>query len=284
MHDDCSRCNVGAIVQPYLRDERIRFERSPKRLGISGNWNACLARSCAPFTQLLFQDDAWLPRYLERSIVALHAAPEAAFCAANHDYRDERGTTHLPHYEAVVHARATRLSEQYYDGHNFVMQWIADGLHPNLIGEPSFVLMRTDAMRTAGSFAADLPQCLDMEYWTRLLMHGGWCYIGESLGCFRVHESGASALNEQSGKGSLDRFLCLLRLSRNLPRPSDRAMTRSVVRREVPRMIAKYVENKRAMPYAQQSTFRRKLPWYALPHLLMGLVRYTLRPSRGVKT
>src|SRR3989344_4074088 len=42
IHDDASDISVEQIVAPYLRAARFSFVRSRARLGIGGNWNACL--------------------------------------------------------------------------------------------------------------------------------------------------------------------------------------------------------------------------------------------------
>ncbi len=281
VHDDCSQCDVSSIVAPYLSDSRIRFERSAVPLGMAGNWNACLARAQAPFVQLLFQDDAWNPQYIERSVTALKESPQAAFCAARHEYKLESGSASHSSYDDVIRKRAKRLTERVYDGHAFLMAWISEGLHPNLIGEPSFVLMRTEAVRKAGVFSADLAQCLDMEYWTRLLQYGGWRYVDETLGYFRVHLGGASAQNALSGRGSLDRLICLLTLSRTLSCALDRAVARRALRTHVPLMIEKYMMRRRVTDNSiGKNKMRRRLPWRAYPVLAAGMIRYVWTKRR----
>ena len=63
IHDESDAVDVEVIVRPYLEDPRFQFMRSPKRLGIGGNWNACLTHTKNPVVAYLFHDDEWVPEY-----------------------------------------------------------------------------------------------------------------------------------------------------------------------------------------------------------------------------
>src|SRR5262245_42416416 len=63
IHDASDGTAVEEIVAPHLGDPRIRFHRSSTRLGIGGNWNACIRMGSAPLVAFLFQDDLWHPDY-----------------------------------------------------------------------------------------------------------------------------------------------------------------------------------------------------------------------------
>lgn len=214
VHDDASGTDVRSIVEPYLKDPRILFKESSKRLGIGGNWNACLAHGKAPFVQYLFQDDWWESAYLQRSVDVLTHNQNVAFTAAHHAYAIENGT--IDAYEPVIAAR-NALAPGAHEGRKFLMEWIGQSLHPNVIGEPSFVMMRRESTEKAGPFLEDMPQSLDLEYWTRLLLLGNWYFFNENLGSFRVHASGASAQNQESGAGMYDRLRCFESIIRQLP-------------------------------------------------------------------
>lgn len=217
VHDDCSKKDVKAIVEPYLQDPRIQFVRSPVRLGIGGNWNACLQYGNAPFVQYLFQDDLWDKEYLARAIEPLIRDERVGLVSMEHRYKYE-GEVHNKHlYEDLLKTRRKIATEGKRDGKEFLSMWIKRELHPNLIGEPSFVLFRRSLMNKVGPFAEDMPQFLDEEYSLRCLLHADVYFVTEESGSFRVHAAGASAQNEQSGAGIYDRLRCFERLIALLP-------------------------------------------------------------------
>ncbi|HLD71130.1 MAG TPA: glycosyltransferase family 2 protein [Candidatus Peribacteraceae bacterium] len=217
VHDDCSKKDVKAVVLPYLEDARIQFIRSPVRLGIGWNWNACLKYGDAPFVQYLFQDDLWDKEYLARAIGPLIRDERVGFVSMDHRYQYE-GEVHNKHlYEELLRTRRKIVSEGKRGGKEFLHMWIKRELHPNLIGEPSYVLFRRALMDTVGRFAEDMPQFLDEEYSLRCLLHADVYFVMEESGSFRVHAAGASAQNEQSGAGIYDRLRCFERLIALLP-------------------------------------------------------------------
>lgn len=208
IHDDCSTVDTEAIVKPYLQDERFTFKKSPERLGIGGNWNACVKQCDAEYAAFLFQDDLWEPAYLKEALEVLEAHPTVGFVSMEHTYKMEGMADVAPLYEDVYRYRQEKISEGFHSGPAVLRRWIDMGLTPNIIGEPSFVVMRKEALDKMGPFLTDMPQFLDVEYWTRLLLGYDWFWKRGSFGAFRVHAGGASAINQKEGAGLFDRLRC----------------------------------------------------------------------------
>ncbi|MBI1813057.1 glycosyltransferase [Candidatus Peregrinibacteria bacterium] len=229
IHDDASRADVRAIIEPFLTDSRFHFSRNPQRLGIGGNWNACLKEAKGEYVQFLFQDDLWEPQYLERSVDVLNRESTVGFVAANHVYSME-GSGNEKLYDEVTAARH-ELTPGRQDRIAFLRSWMERGLRPNIIGEPSFVMLRRSLMEKVGFFNTSMRQGLDFEYWMRCLLQADWHYLSEHLGTFRVHAGGASERNRASGDGMFDRLRCFKLLLRTLP-PSDlrRSAWRGMIR------------------------------------------------------
>lgn len=243
VHDDASQTDVRAIVEPFMSDSRIRFERSVERRGIGGNWNASIRAGSASFVQLLFQDDTWHPAYLEKSLRALDLYPQALLTLAQHSYVAEGDPASLPdltRYRTLEEGRA-RITPGPLPGKGFLRAWIDRGLTPNVIGEPSFVMLRRDALERVGLFREDMPQGLDMEMWVRILLEGDIAFLSENLGTFRIHPAGASARNDQAGEGLYDRLQCFDLLLRRLPSGPERAAANAALKRELQTMIAKFL-------------------------------------------
>ncbi len=223
IHDDCSTADVESMVKDYQKDPRITFTRSPVRLGIGGNWNACL-KMChgepveprPPFIQFLFQDDIWKPTYLAHMITALEENPSAGFASGGHIYACDISHEIEKLYQDV-HRTREYFKTGLHDGSTLLKDWITQELHPNIIGEPSFVMLRRSLVDSVGPFAEDMPQFLDVEYWTRCLLKADWVWVKGNLGSFRVHEAGASAQNQVSGAGIYDRLRCFEQIIHSLP-------------------------------------------------------------------
>ncbi len=229
IHDDASQADVRSIVQEYLSDPRITFIRSEKRLGIGGNWNACLRSAASPVIQFLFQDDAWEPDYLASGLKALNDHPSAGMVSVGYHYQVEGDDVARQAYDAVVSAKLPFLMPGLHGGTEFLGLWLKRGLHPCIPGEPSFVMLRRSITEKAGAFLEDMPQLLDCEYWARMLLHGDWCVVPGDHGFFRVHGNSASARNQREGIGLFDRLRCLERLRSLLPDDLRREVNTSLI-------------------------------------------------------
>jgi glycosyltransferase involved in cell wall biosynthesis len=245
IHDDASHINVRSIIEPYLNDPRITFARSEKRLGIGGNWNACLRQAKTPYVQFLFQDDLWEKDYLLNAVNILESHSQVGFVSVEHEYLFEGQSDAQEGYEALSAFKKENVQPGAHDGRTFLNWWMMRGLHPNVIGEPSFVMMRTSVAHGVGPFLEDMPQFLDVEYWTRLLQRSDWYFIPKSHGSFRVHASGASHQNQQQGRGLFDRLRCMER-TMNALEGSARSTAKRAIAVQLSGMIGKFLNRKRA--------------------------------------
>ncbi len=237
IHDDASKVDVHSIVQSFLVDPRIRFERSAERLGIAGNWNACIEKTSNPLIQFLFQDDLWEPEYLARAVAPFEDAAVGLVSVA-HEYLNREGLK-LEEYENVQTARRKDLPNRKTHGMQFLRKWIESGMHPNIVGEPSFVMFRRSLWDKVGPFNKELPQSLDAEYWIRILQHTDLYNVPESSGAFRVHSMGTSAQNQREAKGMFDRLLMFRRLISEL-KGADKAFAKQCTISEFGRMVEKF--------------------------------------------
>jgi len=217
VHDDASNVDVRAMVEPYLSDPRMTFRHSEKRLGIGGNWNACVAQSQEPIVAFLFQDDWWEPEYLERALAVFRKHEDIGIAALAHHYAIEDDIVTAQEYRELEELRKRELTPGRQEGRAFLEQWVERGLRPNIIGEPDFVVMRRSLIEETGAFHEEMPQSLDAEYWVRALRHTNWYFVPELCGTFRVHSEGATAQNREQGQGLFDRFRMLQQYIDALP-------------------------------------------------------------------
>lgn len=240
IHDDASEEDVLAIVEPFLKDPRITFARSDTRHGIGGNWNETFkkTKSDASFTAYIFQDDHWEPSYLQHVIAAFDQNRSAGMVAVMHHYQIDRLHPLSHQFQAIESERRHLFLTPCMSGKEFLKKWLKQGLHPNLIGEPSFVVVKTEILQTA-PWDLRMVQCLDVEGWTRMLPLTDIAFVGEDLGTFIVHDAGASASHQKKWRGLLDRLIVLLRLCKNQD-GSIRKEAMKAVFRELPKMAAKF--------------------------------------------
>lgn len=217
IHDDTSQSDVRNMVEKYRRDPRVTFVRSEKHLGIGGNWNACLRRAKAPYVQFLFQDDLWGETQLERGIHILENHPTVGFVSIDHVYQYEGGMENDAPYRRLRAFKKKEVQEGIHRGEDFLLWWIRHELHPNVIGEPPFIMFRRTLLNAVGPFHEEMPQFLDVEFWIRCLQKTDWYYLKEDIGAFRVHPAAASTRNTESGAGIYDRLQCFQQLIASLP-------------------------------------------------------------------
>jgi len=271
IHDDCSQADVARIVAPFLADERFTFVRSPRRLGIGGNWNACLQQGGnAPFVAYLFHDDRWEQAYLERGLRVFAKHPSVGFLSVDHAYFMEGTNGNEGRYRELETFKRTEIKPGFHPGGEILQWWILRELHPNIIGEPPFVLFRRSTLGEVGPWDGKMPQFLDVEYWVRCLQVTDWYYLAETLGSFRVHPGGASARNERSGAGIYDRLECFERLIRSLPPGPLRTSAVATRNRALTTMARKYFARRREGKSVKSSA-KRFMIGFALRHpILVG--------------
>lgn len=287
IHDDASTSDVSAMIEPYLHDPRFSLVRGDRRRGMGGNWNQCLKQASALFVQFLFQDDFWRPDYLKRCLKVLEADPTLGFVATEKHYQIDGEPQFVEakrdYYDRVREAqRAIRAGK--HDGLQYLSQWMEQGLHPNTIGEPCFVMLRRSIINQVGLFSEELKQGLDMEYWIRCLLKSPWFFLRGELGAFRVHADGTSARNYSAGQGFADRLHCFDLLVDSLPTPALRSEARRIRRRELSVMLAKFLARRKVGGTARGNgggammTFFTKHPVLSTIGVL-GYLRKTLHES-----
>jgi glycosyltransferase involved in cell wall biosynthesis len=201
--DDASTDDTLEVARAVV-DPRLRVVAHPDRLGIPGNWGRALASTQADKVLVLLQDDVLFPGAVSSLVEAMEAAPSSVLAFGRREIRREEGDGP----EATLLGRTyVAAQEAFYAsldgplcGVDLVRGALAVGrdLNLNVIGEPSFVLLRQSALRRAGGFDPRLRQLVDWELWLRLAGLGPMSFVDRVLGAFRVHAGGASARNQRT--------------------------------------------------------------------------------------
>ena len=93
----CDNASIDATEEIGRRfaesDERIRYFRNPKNLGVSPNVNLCYRHATGRYFKLLSHDDAIAPDCLEKTVAVLESNPDVVICHSLVKLVDENGTT-----------------------------------------------------------------------------------------------------------------------------------------------------------------------------------------------
>lgn len=238
--DEPTDVDTHAIVMEYLVDERFQFHKNEKCLGIGGNWNRCVSFAASPISAFLFQDDIWEPTYLETALSILGKHHSVGFVSINHRYQHDDDLWTKDGYHNLDKVKAKVLRPGMWSKEEFLTMWLERNMHPNLIGEPPFVVLRKSVLDEVGPFDEHMVQFLDVEYWLRCLQVTDWFYEDTIQGRFRIHGNAASFQNNDSGNGLYDRLTCYERLIKGLKGPMRKKAIQSR-NRSVEDMIKKFM-------------------------------------------
>jgi glycosyltransferase involved in cell wall biosynthesis len=276
--DDHSKGDEHERIVRRLAPSRVEVHRQPSNLGLSRNWNDCIARSRGRWVHLLHQDDVVLPGFYERlaRAAADPSAPGAAFCRHTFIHGDGR-----PSYHSALEREAAGV----LDG------WLVAISRTQRIQCPSIVVRR-DVYEHLGGFRTDLCYALDWEMWVRIAAHYPVWFEPEPLACYRIHAGNETARLRRGGKDVADvrRAIAILAdvvpseyaagLGRQLlvefREQEILAMIRQLSERRVGRGLAHFV---RANRWDSSLKFNRRFLG-SLKWGLKTLVRHSLRRDR----
>ena len=194
--DDCSTDDTLAIAQSYAhRDQRLRVHRNTRNLGLVANWNRTVTLAGGEWVKFLHQDDRLEVECVDRMLSA--ALPHVDLVATRRELTftpDTSDDVKSWYRSYVAENSISRLfpSTVYVSPKRFAETVLLEGLR-NFLGEPTAILLRRSAFGRYGSFHSELVSLCDWEYWVRVAVNTGLCYVDQPLACFRVHSASESA-------------------------------------------------------------------------------------------
>ncbi|HVA28813.1 MAG TPA: glycosyltransferase family A protein [Candidatus Baltobacteraceae bacterium] len=193
--DDQSTDDSVKVARSFT-DPRVRVIALEKNIGLIANYNRCVAEARSPYVKLLCSDDLLHPRCVEELADALDRFPKAVIAFSDREMLFNDGSrkemkSPLP---GMTEIHAPEVIER-------------SGLAFNIIGEPTTVMIRKDALG-AIEFDRRYLQAPDWEYFMQALKVGPIVRVPEILSVFRWHESNASWWLKRNGTSVHD-FLLL---------------------------------------------------------------------------
>lgn len=191
--DDGSTDGTIELLQSVAAQDprRIQLVAGPQA-GMVNNWNHCAEFARGKYLKFLHQDDL-LDRDCLKAMVALaESDPEIALVFAPRRLVLDAAAAADPTCQ-----RLAAESDNLHHGWSHLTEvqpgsaLLADPklfLPPiNKLGEPSAVLIRTDALRSMGGFDPHLKQLVDLELWLRLLARYKVGFVARPLSARRIH-------------------------------------------------------------------------------------------------
>jgi glycosyltransferase involved in cell wall biosynthesis len=156
----------------------------PRNLGAVGNFNHCLSVARGRYVCVLNDDDMMLPENLRRKTSALDAHPGVGFVCSHYHLMDQHGQRIPSHPNFRQPERRDTIER----GHDFVRRSLLSGFALIM----SSVVMRKDALETAGGFNEELCYTADYELWMRIALRYDVMLLATPLVQYRLHPSVSS--------------------------------------------------------------------------------------------
>lgn len=177
--DDHSRDFAGESFVRTIGDTRVSFHRHRQRLGMAGNWNACIQRARGHWIHIMHQDDLVLEGFYRslRAGIERHPTVGAAFTQLifidgdGKKLHDNQPTQILP---------------------GILMDWPEHVYVALKIQCPAIVVKRT-VYETLGGFDPSFTYCMDWDMWKRVAANFPIWHDPAPLACYREHAASTTA-------------------------------------------------------------------------------------------
>lgn len=149
--DDCSTDNTIELIQPYLKDSRIKLVKQPKNLGYVKNKNTALQMATGDLVTQLDSDDTCHPSRLEKQVAAFKANPDLVACSTGFNIieEDDRIKEQSPAVKAGFITElmleypfslvGTMLTKAAWDESGYLNEYFAGS-----VGEDHYMIWRTN--------------------------------------------------------------------------------------------------------------------------------------------
>ena len=177
--DDASTDDTVAVVESFA-DDRIKLERLPHNLGISGAMNAAISRASGEYVAILNSDDWALPDRLERQVAFLDTNPDVGLVFGMPTFVDDRDelTNGFNDFRVPLSfpdfSRRTWLRHFFFSG--------------NCLCAPT-AMVRKKVFSRVGDYDVRLTNSQDLDYWVRALIAGfNICVLDQEVTAFRIRD------------------------------------------------------------------------------------------------
>ena len=203
--DDGSKDKTLEIAKSYSDKYQGKvIVYSNKKLGMVENWNFCISVAQGEYIKFLFQDDLLASHCIEEMVelaekdeeIGLVFSPRSLFLSSGAESVKSCIDTYeycLDLHEAWSNLQSIQSGKTLLEDRNFLRDPF------NKIGEPTTVLIRKKVFEEIGVFDTQLIQIVDLDMWTRIMIHYKIGFVNSVLSSFRIHPEQQSQKNNTSG-------------------------------------------------------------------------------------
>jgi glycosyltransferase len=182
-------CGPDPTLQAFVKSKfgaRIDYIRNRERLGLFGNWNACIENCKTPWLSILHDDDYFKPAFVETMLKLQSAAPGRGLYFGSQLAVDSKERV-VPFGKPVVPGFWQEIE----------LRTLADR---NLLGFAGHLFAIENA-RAVGGFRNHSRFCGDWEMWFKLVSRYGGAHTGAEVAVVRVYEDWRKGTSKVSRAG-----------------------------------------------------------------------------------
>jgi glycosyltransferase involved in cell wall biosynthesis len=195
--DDGSTDNTQAVIEPYLKDNRIRYIKQ-ENCGAAAARNKGLELSKGKYVAFIDSDDIWEKDKLEIQLEVMNSLPDVAIVFSDFSAKRQDGLiekSHIRTYFTVMdtyelsyddvfsHSNTLNNSEKVYWGNIYKTM-----IFGNII-LTSTTLFRQEVFNTEGSFDTKYKTLEDYDLFLKLTKRFIAAFVDKPLICYRYSEN-----------------------------------------------------------------------------------------------
>ncbi len=181
--DDASTDSSEQIIQEYLSDARINYERNSRNIGSSASSNIALRKIKGDYVTFLDQDDFWLPTFLSRLVSKSREYPDSGLIYCDFYILDENKGTQKVFYNP------NPLNPRVFLRKLFLYKI-------NIATYLQAAMIKRECLDSLGYFSESLIGLVDYELWLRVAGRYSMQRVGAPLVVKRLHDKN---LTDQMG-------------------------------------------------------------------------------------
>jgi len=173
--DNASTDNTEEIAKKY-KDDRIKYIKNKKNIGMVNNWNKGLKLTCGSYFILLCSDDWWEETILEDEVKIFENNPDIVWVTTNGYYTNSKGeiTKSIEHSLRGIIESSISIPYQVINFGNIIL---------------SSVMIRADIFKELGGYNKDSVLSCDVDAFTTLSDIRDVYFLNKKLVYYRMHES-----------------------------------------------------------------------------------------------
>jgi len=200
--DDCSTDNSEEVVKSF-KDQRIRFFRNEKNLGMVPNTNKALKLANGEFVGVLHPDDYYAPEMIETALKAFDENPDVGFTYSSYVVVDEDD-------KIVTKAKLCGYNKTFKSREGFRKLALRN------YAPPSAVLFRRKCYEDVGPFDEEFPYPNDWNMWLRISLKYDSACLSDYLCYYRMHRKSVSTSLYNSFETAVQEYYMLKKLQKKV--------------------------------------------------------------------